>query len=114
MRAALPHLPRMEALLSRWRRAARVDENQNEIVKSLRAIPGVTVATGHDDILVGYMGRTFWFEVKTAIALRSEASTARAIKPSQSKLKREWKGHYQIVSRIDEILRVLLETEMDA
>lgn len=70
------------------RRAARIDENQPAIVKELRDL-GITVEVGHDDILVGYKGQTFWFEIKTGP--RAE------IKKSQLKLLDEWKGHYEIV-----------------
>jgi hypothetical protein len=36
--------------MSKWRRAAKVDEAQAEIVAFLRAMPGVTVEPGHDDV----------------------------------------------------------------
>ena len=48
------------------RRAARVDKNQKEIVKALRSIPGVSVALGHDDLLVGFRSKTYWFELKSS------------------------------------------------
>lgn len=70
------------------RRADKVDANQAAIVKELRAA-GLTVETGHDDIVVGYQGRTFWYEIKTGP--RSE------IKTSQAKLLDTWRGHYKIV-----------------
>ena len=82
--------------MSKYRRAAKVDGNQGEIVKALRAIPGVTVATRHDDILVGYGGQTFWFEIK--------ADRKAEIKPGQKMLAAEWKGHYAIVTSAEEII----------
>ena len=70
------------------RRAAKVDANQSEIVKELRE-KGYSVEVGHDDILVGYKGFTFWYEIK--------AHARSVIKPSQILLLAEWHGHYKIV-----------------
>ena len=59
---------------TKLRRAAKIDRNQGDIVSALRKIPGISVETGHDDILVGYKGRTWWFEVKAPLELmRAEA-----------------------------------------
>lgn len=93
--------------MSKWRKAAKIDKGQNEIVAALRMIPGMTVEPGHDDILCGYNGRTFWFEVKSADAVSKKTGKVleSAKKDSQKKLEAEWQGHYQIVSSIDEILR---------
>jgi hypothetical protein len=82
--------------MSKYRRAAKVDGNQGQIVKALRAIPGVTVATRHDDILVGYRGRTYWYELKKSVKAE--------VKPGQAMLKAEWRGHYAIVSTFEDIL----------
>ncbi len=95
------------------RRAARIDDNQREIVQVLRSIPGVTVAVGHDDILVGRhvdgTARTFWFEIKSAAAVskRSNEVLQSQKQKSQIKLASEWRGHYQIVSTLDEILTAI-------
>ena len=88
------------------RRAAKVDDNQSGIVKALRQIPGMTVEVGHDDILVGYKGRTYWFEIKRPEAV---SKITGGIKPSEitvSELNRlcNWTGHYQVVWNIDQIL----------
>jgi hypothetical protein len=82
--------------MSKYRRAAKIDSNQPEIVKALRQIPGVTVQLGHDDILLGYKGFTFWYEIKT-----TEKSV---VKESQKKILSEYTGHYRIVSSVDQIL----------
>lgn len=70
------------------RRADKVDANQGDIVKELRAL-GYSVEVGHDDILVGYRGLTFWFEIKV--------SPKAKIKESQEELLDNFKGHYKIV-----------------
>ena len=82
--------------MSKFRRAAKVDANQNSIVDELRAI-GYSVEVGHDDILVGHNGKTYWFEIKV-----NEKSV---IKESQKKLSANWKGHYSIVWTTEMILK---------
>ena len=82
--------------MSKYRRAAKIDGNQAEIVKALRAIPGVMVATRHDDILVGFGGQTFWYEIKK--------SAKAEVKPGQEMLRQTWQGHYAIVTSAEEII----------
>lgn len=74
--------------MSKWRRAARTDANQTQIVKELRSL-GYSVEPGHDDLLIGYRGKTFWYEIKTG--------PKAVVKESQKKLLAEYKGHYKIV-----------------
>ena len=94
--------------MSKYRQAAKVDANQSGIVKQLRSIPGVTVAPGHDDILIGWKGQTFWMEIKDPAKLTKDGRLPLAqMKPSQIDLLREWKGQYNIVSDIDEILQIM-------
>jgi hypothetical protein len=87
--------------------AAKIDNNQKEIVRQLRQIPGVTVKTGHDDILVGNKGKTFWYEIKDKSAFAKRTGelfvTKKQTQKSQAKLKECWKGHYRIVSSFEEI-----------
>jgi len=87
-------------------RARKVDGSQGAIVKALRDIPGVTVDLGHDDILVGYQGKTYWFEVKDPEnALDKNGFLLKhAVKKSQRKLLSTWNGHYRIVWTLDQIL----------
>lgn len=82
--------------MSKFRRAAKVDANQPEIVKALRDL-GISVQLGHDDILVGYNGKTYWFEIK--VNDKSE------IKSGQKLLALSWKGHYSIVTSAEQILQ---------
>jgi len=86
---------------------AKIDLNQNLLVDALRDIPGVTVALKHDDILVGFKGNTYWFEIKSdsAVSKRTGKVLEKRKKKSQMKLEKEWTGHYRIVSSIDEILQ---------
>jgi hypothetical protein len=91
------------------RYAARCDTNQSEIVKALRSIPGVTVETGKDDLLVGFKGRTYWIELKAggAVSKKTGRVLESAKKQSQKKLETTWTGHYQIVANFDEILQAI-------
>ena len=82
------------------RRAAKVDDNQKSIVNALRKIPSITVAVGHDDCLVGFQGKTYWYEIKNVKGKNK-------LQPSQEKLIDEWKGHYKVVTCLDDILRDL-------
>ena len=83
--------------MSRFRRAARTDANQAAIVRQLRCIPGVTVEPGHDDLLVGYRGATYWYEVK-------QPGKERQLTPSEYHRRLTWTGRYRVVSSTEEIL----------
>jgi len=92
--------------MSKYRQAARVDDNQREIVSSLEKIPGVNVALGKDDIFVGHNGFNYWYEIKNPDKKlkRKDGFVKGAIKDGQAKLRREWPGHYRIISSLEEIL----------
>lgn len=92
--------------MSKYRRAAKADTNQNAIVAALRDIPGVTVATRHDDILVGYKRKTYWYEIKSerAVSRKTGKVLESSKQKDQVKLENGWTGHYRIVSGIDDIL----------
>lgn len=79
---------------------SKVDANQPEIVKALRAINGVTVELGMDDFLIGYKGVTYWIELK-------EVGKEKNTTPHQKELLANWKGHYLVTSSLDEILELL-------
>ncbi len=87
--------------MSKWRAAAKVDKNQPEIVKALRKIPGVTVQTKMDDILIGYKGVNYWIELKESKPSPSQ------IKYSQYKLWAEWQGQYLIAWELGQILELI-------
>lgn len=89
-----------------YRRAAKVDANQPDIVEALRKM-GFTVEDDHDDILVGTQGRTFWYEIKNPDRAASK-KTGKALESrkqkSQKRIEATWRGHYKIVCSLDEIL----------
>jgi len=88
------------------RRKDRIDKNQNDIVTQLRCIPGVTVEVGHDDILVGFKGRNYWFEIKSEDKI-GKSGKPYNLKESQRKLLKSWTGHYDIVSSFTEIWEII-------
>ena len=100
--------------MSKYRRKAKVDSNQVQIVEYLRKL-GFSVQPGHDDILVGRAGKTYWFELKSPScrSKRTGEILDSKKKESQIKLEQEWKGHYKLVTSLDEIL-VEIEIREDA
>lgn len=91
--------------MSKYRQAARVDDNQSDIVKELRKL-GYTVYLDVDDILVGKGGFNFWYEIKNPDTVSQKTGKIResAKKEGQKELEKKWKGHYRIVSSLEEIL----------
>jgi hypothetical protein len=72
----------------------------------LRKLPGVTVAVSHDDLLVGYQGSTYWFELKEETIYKEDGELKKGIlKKSQIKLQDEWQGHYSVVWTLEQILK---------
>ena len=85
----------------RW--AAKVDENQAEIVAALRAVGASVlilsrVGQGCADLAVGRLGRTYFLEVKT---------DSGKLTPSEQEFMDGWRGHYAIVRTVDEALAAI-------
>jgi hypothetical protein len=99
----------MTSKRKKMRRAARVDENQENVVKALRAV-GATVQTlaavgkGVPDLLVGYQGQTFLLEVKDGKKPPSE----RRLTEDQLVWHGAWRGGpLAVVDSVDAALRVI-------
>jgi hypothetical protein len=90
------------------RTASRIDANQPEIVGALRGI-GASVLHTHQlkncfDLLVGYRGRTFLFEVKDP----AQPESKRQLTKGEEEFRRTWRGTpYHIVHTIDEAIRIV-------
>ena len=80
--------------MSRNRYSKRADNNQNDIVEALEEIPGVSVAKEHDDLLVGFKGLTYWYEVKNPKRAANKKGKVYKSekKKSQIELEKNWKG----------------------
>jgi len=92
------------------RRAAKVDENQNRVVKALRKIPGVSVAItsqlgkGFPDLVVGYKKSNYLIELKDGEKFKSQQK----LTDDEIEWHSKWKGHVIICNSLDEILEVLI------
>ena len=91
------------------RRAEKVDANQADIVAALRDIPFLGVEVGHDDILVGWMGKSYWFEIKSPDVVSKKTGRVIDSEITDSEWDRynNWPGHYKIVWSLDQILEEL-------
>ena len=90
------------------RRAAKVDENQPEVVKALRAAgasvqPLHAVGQGCPDLLVGFRGKNLLFEVKDG----AKAPSAKRLTDDQSEWHAEWRGNVFFVETAEEAIRLL-------
>ena len=87
------------------RYAQRVDDNQAEIIKTLRMIPGLSVEIiGKPvDLLIGWRSTNWLFEVKR----EDKRGQQSRITPAQHKFIPTWNGQVCIVHNVDEILHVL-------
>lgn len=87
------------------RYAAKVDANQNEIVKGLRQIFGdecvfdlSAVGSGCPDVMIGVRGRTLLMEIKTD---KGKLTTDQQI------FHRTWMGQVDVVRTLQEALAVI-------
>lgn len=87
------------------RRKDRTDDNQTFIVEELEKL-GFSVEKGHDDIIVGKDGKTGWYEIKDPKKVMSKKTgmmLESCLKDSQKRLRKEFKGHYRIVTHVWQI-----------
>lgn len=90
------------------RRAARVDANQPQIVDRLRAL-GCSVAStaalgqGFPDIVVGYRGSNYLFEIKDPAKKPSE----RRLTPAESLFHRSWGGQVDTIHTWEDVCEII-------
>lgn len=87
------------------RRAAKVDDNQAEIVAALRKIgasvqPLHAVGQGCPDLLVGWRGITSLLEVKDG----KKPPSARKLTPDQEKWHAAWMGQVTVVETVEQAI----------
>lgn len=91
------------------RRAAKTDANQSEVVRALRAIPGVSVQTlamvgqGCPDLLVGYRGKNYLMEVKDGKKTASQRLLTRA----EIEWHIEWSGQVCLVEKPEDAIEAI-------
>ena len=89
------------------RRAARIDRNQPDIVRALRSLPGISVAVtsavgdGFPDIVVGYKGKSFLFEIKDP----EQPPAKRRLTQDELVFHERWQGHIDVALTDLDILR---------
>jgi Holliday junction resolvase len=94
------------------RRAAKIDRNQPEIVKALRAI-GCTVAItsavgqGFPDLVVARSRRNWLIEVKDGRLPPS----ARELTADQVEFHARWAGQIDVVNSVDEAITLVTEPD---
>jgi hypothetical protein len=91
-----------------FRRAARIDRNQPQIVAALEArgycVQSLAaVGAGVPDLLVGAHGRTMLLEVKDGLRAPSE----RRLTPTQQRWHEWWRGGVWLVEGVDQALAVV-------
>lgn len=84
----------------------KVDANQKQIVDALRKIPGVTVFSTHTigkgvpDIVVGYCGQNYLFEIKDG----DKPPSQQKLTPMEVTFFETWKGQVKVATCLDDIL----------
>lgn len=89
-------------------RAKKIDRNQPDIVKQLRALHVSVrvlsmVGEGFPDLALGFRGRCFLVELKDPSKPKSE----RQLTPDQKKFFAEWRGQAAVCETLEEILVVI-------
>jgi len=90
------------------RRAAKVDDNQAEIVAALRKIgatvqPLHAVGQGCPDLLVGWRGMTSLLEVKDG----AKPPSARKLTEDQEKWHANWRGQVAVVETVEQAIEAI-------
>lgn len=87
---------------------ARIDANQPQIVRALRKAGAkveslAQLGKGCPDLLVGFRGVNYLFEVKDGDKIPS----ARKLTDDESKWHEEWRGQVSIIENIEDALKFI-------
>lgn len=89
-----------------FRMAARVDDNQPEIVKTFRRLGWYVLIVSQlkncCDIIVSKGGRTIAVEIKDGKTPKSQQK----LTEGELKFKSEWQGEYKLVTCVDDVLNI--------
>jgi hypothetical protein len=94
-------------------RVRKVDNNQKKLVEQMRAIPGVmvrhthTVGCGFPDIVVGYKGQNYLFEIKDP----TKPPSGRKLTLEERWFHDDWTGQITTIQTIDDVLSILKITD---
>lgn len=90
-------------------RIRKADNNQSELVKQMRKIPGVkvahthTVGKGFPDVVISFRGTNYLLEIKDP----SKPKSARKLTPDEERFHGEWTGSIHIVETLNDVLKIL-------
>jgi Holliday junction resolvase len=89
------------------RRAAKVDDNQKQLVEQIRkcgySVLIISQLKNCADILVGAKGRNYLFEIKDPLKVKSK----RKLTPGEDKFHNSWSGQVSVVHTIEEVLTII-------
>ena len=90
------------------RRAARTDDNHQQIVKELRCLgyschSTAAVGDGFPDICVGANRMVFLFEIKDP----AKPPSARKLTYAEERFHKQWKGQVDIIHSTEDALRII-------
>lgn len=90
------------------RKFGRVDANQKKITEQLRRCGfSVTVTSsmgkGFPDLVVGAKSKNFLFEIKDP----DQPPSKRLLTKDEDLFKQSWKGQYDVIETIDDILKII-------
>lgn len=89
-----------------FRRAARTDDNQTEIVKTFRSLGWYVLIISQlkncCDLMVSKGGRTVAVEVKDG----KKPPSQRKLSTGEDKFKNQWLGEYALIESIDDVLNL--------
>lgn len=89
-----------------FRRAARTDDNQTEVVELFRKLGWYVLIVSQlkncCDLIVSKNGRTFAVEIKDG----NKPASARKLSAGEKKFKDEWQGNYALVEAVEDVMRV--------
>ncbi len=89
-----------------FRRAAKVDANQPEIVKAFRSLDWYVLIISQlkncCDIIVSKNGHTIAVEIKDGSKIPSQQK----LSDGELKFKSEWKGEYELVNCVDDVIAI--------
>jgi len=102
--------PGMESV----RYAKRTDDNHESVVRALRLILAKNgsvhdlsgAGRGTPDIMVGYQGRNFLFEIKDG----TKSPSRRKLTPAQQRFHRGWRGQVDTIETAAEAMEVILQS----
>jgi hypothetical protein len=87
----------------------KTDKNHKEILDQCRQIPQLsafsthTMGKGFPDIVIGYKGLNYLFEIKDG----EKPQSARRLTQAESEFFCHWKGQVNVIHTIQDILEVL-------